>query len=174
MRTRHSLRRLQSRTENNRTHTPPQPSHHSDSVSHYAESKDWCGEVVIRESGPAALKSAWSVSAHDKPEEGRRMIYRGLGRGVGMLGVGRWGGGGEVRPWRLWTWWAGSVRSFVSIPSRHFCHLRGSIPALQCPSIKANAQQGGRRRDQYFMKAARPDGLHWRRWRHRRGIKRQN
>lgn len=147
---------------NNRTHTHQYPSRRSDSVSHYVGSKDWCGEVVIRESTPT-----WSVCAHDKQGEGCRMIYSGPG-------VGGAGGWGRMRPWRLWSWWAGSVLSFVSIPSCHFCHFYVSIPALQCPSIRANAQQGGRRSDQYFMRAAWPDGLYWRRWRQRRGIKRQN
>lgn len=56
-----------------------------------------------RDSGPAALKSVWSVSAHDKQDEGRRVIYKGLGvGGWGAVGEGECGkgrrGGGEVRP----------------------------------------------------------------------------
>lgn len=96
MRTRHSLRRLQSRTDNplgEQQNTRP-----SATVSSLRFSLSLRGKQRLmrrgrnkRESGPAALKSAWSVSAHDKPEEGRRMIYRGLGGGV----VREWG---EVRP----------------------------------------------------------------------------
>lgn len=99
----------------------------SDSVSHYRESRRWMDQNEGER--PNCSERVRSVRADDKQEERDAVIYRG--------------GGEESRALTFMNLMSRFCFALVSVLFRHFNHLAGSVPALVCQSIKANASREG-------------------------------